>query len=170
MPAHKLKEARVKCLQQHESFSVRGSCMTSAERKYKEANDPTLAVQAQARKLAQKQGRVRELAVSGYREVPPGYSSESDIAKFEIDPAAVPEVRREVADRIPPEPLQIGQRAFYLGIQSADFPTMDAFQEYMNQSTEYFVLTPAEPMMEDRAFMTLYYPSFHESRGAETAL
>lgn len=142
MPSYVLKEAKTQCLQQHNSLTIIGQCLESAQRKYKKERDIAAGRSFRSRSS----GQVRPQSVVGRGEALPGYSSESDIATFIVDPAAQPVVQRVGGDQTLPEPLHVSQRAFYLGIRSADFPNLDEFHAYLDRSTDYFVLTMSEPL------------------------
>ncbi len=156
IPPDDLNEARTKCLLQHESYQVRGSCMASAEGKYKRKSSS----------VPEKRGTKAVYAV-GRRQLPLGYSNKSDIANFTIDPSSQPVHKIIGGDEPPPEPLHVSQRAYHLDILSADFPTMEAFQTHMEQSTEYSILTISEPLVKDRAYLSFSVVNFMDpKRGA----
>jgi hypothetical protein len=111
--------------------------------------------------------RTRAQYGSGRIQVPPGYSTESNIATFKVDPSSQPVVRVVVGNEPPPAPLHVSQRAYHLEILSADFPTMEAFQTHMEQSTEYSILTISEPLVKDRAYLSFNVVDFMDpKRGA----
>ena len=97
------------------------------------------------------------MAQASHREVPPGYSVKSEVAEFVVDPASRPVVRRGLEPQPPPVPIDAGQRALLLGIDSAKYSNIDEFEEDMS---DHFLLSASQPIIADRAYLTLSAPHY----------
>ena len=170
MPPDVVKKARAQCLQEHQSLQLIGRCMNMKQRKYQKELD--IAAGKSFRSDRPRSRVLPQAVFDGRNYKEPGYATESEISTFIVDPAAQPPVQSATRDLTPPEPLHISQRAYHLGIRSADFPTMEAFQAHMDRSTDYFVLTMSEPVGEGGNYLSLvdsrhFNPNLHAGFGMD---
>ena len=140
LPPDRLAESIKACLERNASFSVRASCMMHEQSRYQREMG-----------IGKSHKRSVPRSTVGYRQALPGYSMNSALAKFDLNPTKT-EIRSIGGGPPPaPGPMDIGQLTYRLGIKSTDFSTLDALQSHVDKIVRQHILTVEEPLIQNVA-------------------
>jgi hypothetical protein len=148
MPDEQAIATRTECQKQYDSWSQRGSCVSSAISRFKNPNGLT------------KRSRSMRAFSSGVVEAPLGYVKESEVVTFRVHPVKEHNVGKMEGPPLTwPQPLNTRQRAARLALNAADPDVLDTATEALDTEADYFVLTAEAPRVEGIATLGFLWPA-----------
>lgn len=147
MPDDMASAARNECQEQFRSWSQRGSCVSSANYRFKYPN-----------------GRNRDRAAMpvssfGYIQPPPGYAKESEVVTFRVRPPKHDHVMAVGEPPPIPEPMTIRQRAARLAPNAADPDVLTIAMEKLENEADFKKLSATVPQLEGFGLLAFSRPA-----------
>ena len=147
MPDAMASAARKECQEKFRSWSQRGSCVSSANYRFKYPN-----------------GRNRDRATmavssSGYIQPPPGYTKESEVVTFRVRPPNSRPVQIQGEPPPIPQPMTIRQRAARLVQDAADPDVLATAIEKLEAEADFNMLSAATPQLNGIGSLVLTWPA-----------